>query len=396
MRLLFLTPRLPYPPNRGGEIIIFNFLRELASRHRVTLVTFYDHEEELGHRADLERYCHRVEMIRRPTKVDPMVLLRALRGWSYSIARHWSEALRARLGQVLDEERPDLIQLETFVMGAYLPDCRGIPTVLHLHDVAWVMWERLAQVVPFYLRPLVAIEASRIRRDELAACRGAGVCVPVSEIDQERLLAATEGAPVRVQFVRPGVDCGELSPANRAPGSRNLVFVGSMSYPPNVDAAEFFVRDVLPLIAASVPEVTLTIVGARPAASVQRLAENPRVRVTGLVDDVRPFYAEAAATIVPLRVGGGVRMKILEAMALGSPVVSTSIGAEGLGLEPGRDLLIADTPAELAAAAVRLLRDPPFGSALAEHARQTVVQRFSWNAVVATLEDIYRSLRPVL
>ena len=394
MRLLFLTPRLPYPPNRGGEIIIFNFLRQLAARHEIALVTFYDRPEELAHRASLERYCARVEMIRRPGKTDPLVLLRTLGGWSYSISRHWSHELRARLQLVLAEWQPALVQVETFVMGAYLPDCRGIPTVLHMHDVAWVMWDRLARVLPFYLRPLVTIEARRIRRDELAACRGASVCVPVSVTDQDRLSAATAEAPVGVRVVAPGVDSEALTPVQRAAGSQNLVFVGSMSYPPNVDAAEFFVRDVLPLIAAVVPEVTLTIVGARPSPAVQRLAANPRVRVTGLVEDVRPFYAAAAATIVPLRIAGGVRMKILEAMALGSPILSTSIGAEGLCLEDGRDLLIADTPDQFAAAAVRLLRDPAIGDALARHARETAIRRFSWESVAETLEQVYRSIVP--
>src|SRR5262249_37897863 len=174
----------------------------------------------------------------------------------------------------------------------------------------------------------------------------------------------------------------------------NLVFVGSMSYLPNVDAAEFFVRDVLPLIAAEMPEVTLSIVGARPAASVQRLAADPHVRVTGLVDDVRPYYAAAAAAIVPLRIGGGVRMKILESMALGVPILSTRVGAEGLGLTDGSDLLLADTPADLAAAAIRLLGDPGLRDRLAAHARQTALRRFSWEAVVQTLEDVYASILP--
>jgi polysaccharide biosynthesis protein PslH len=260
-----------------------------------------------------------------------------------------------------------------------------------MHDVAWVMWERMARVVPFHLRPLVQIEARRIRRDELAACRAADVCVPVSAADLQHLSAAMS-SPVRAAVVIPGVDCEALTPVDRSPSSSNLVFVGSMSYVPNVDAAEFFVRDVLPRIAREVSEVTLTIVGARPAPAVRRLAADPRVQVTGLVDDVRPFYAAAAAAVVPLRIAGGVRMKILEAMALGSPLVSTSIGAEGLGLQDGRELLIADTPQQFADAVIRLLRDARLRDTLARQARETAVRRFSWESVARTLEGVYDSI----
>jgi sugar transferase (PEP-CTERM/EpsH1 system associated) len=391
MRVLFLTPRLPYPPNRGGEIIIYNFLRQLSARHEIALVTFYDRPDELAHRASLERYCSRVEMVPRPGKLDPRVLLRTIGGRSYSISRHLSARLRAALRRVVREFKPDVAQVETFVMGSYLSELGGVPTVLHMHDVAWVMWERMAQVVPFYLRPLVATEVRRIRRDELHACRGATVCVNVSETDRQRLTAAATPA-VRTTVIVPGVDCEALTPVERRAGTSTLVFVGSMNYIPNVDAAEFFVREVLPLIAAEVPDVSLTIVGARPAASVQRLAANPRVRVTGLVDDVRPYYAAAAAAIVPLRIAGGVRMKILEAMALGCPVVSTTIGAEGLGLRDGHDLLLADTPSQLADVAIRLLRDPVLRNGLSAQARATALQRFSWDAVGRALEGVYESI----
>lgn len=388
MRLLFLTPRLPFPPNRGGEIIIFNVLRQLAPRHDIALVSFYDTAEELAHRASLERYCRRVEMVRRPGRLDAAVLLRTVRGYSYSISRHLSVELRETLRRVVREWRPDLAQVETFVMGSYLSELRGVPTVLHMHDVAWVMWERMQAVVPGYVRPLVRIETARIRRDELAACRMADVCVTVSPIDRQRL--ADAGTPAIDATVSiPGVDCEALTPVVRPAGTKNLVFVGSMNYIPNADAAEFFVRDVLPLIAAEIPDVTLTIVGARPAPSVRRLGDDPRVEVTGLVDDVKPYYAAAAAAVVPLRIAGGVRMKILEALALGVPVVSTTVGAEGLALDAGRDLLIADTPSQLAAASIRLLQDASLRDRLAEQGRRTALERFSWDAVGRRLEGLY-------
>ena len=391
MRLLYLTPRLPYPPNRGGEIIIFHFLEQLSSRHDITLVSFYDRPEDLEHRKHLEPYCSRIEAVPRPAKLAPRALLRSLAGgWSYSIARHTSESFRAAVRRATAASRPDLVQLETFLMAPYLAELPGVPSVLHMHDMTWVMWERMARIAPFYVRPLVAAEARRIRRDELALCRTVDMCVPVSEVDLSHLRAAIPG--VRAAVVVPGVDCDALTPGERPASSSNLVFVGSMNYMPNIDAAQFFVKDVLPRISREISDVTFTIVGARPSPAVRRLGDDPRVRVTGPVDDVRPYYAAAAAAVVPLRAAGGVRMKILEGMALGVPIVSTTIGAEGLGLEDGCELLIGDTPQQLADAAIRLVRDSALRERLSRQARATALRRFSWESVGRRLEEIYASV----
>jgi sugar transferase (PEP-CTERM/EpsH1 system associated) len=393
VRVLFLTPRVPYPPDRGGEIIVFNFLKELAKRHEIALVSFYDNEHEFACREPLGRFCERIELVRRPAKLAPLALIRAVAGgWSYSIARHTAPGFHDAVRRVAAEWRPDVVQAETFVTGPYLADVPDVRSVLHMHDVTWVMWERMARVAPAHVRPLLAVEARRIRRDELASCRAADVCVPVSDVDLDRLRAAD--SRIRATVIVPGVDCDEFQPLAPVAPSSNLLFVGSMNYLPNVDAAEFFVRDVLPLVARDVPEVTFSIVGTRPSAAVMRLANNPRIRVTGRVPDVRPYYAAASATVVPLRAGGGVRMKILEAMAMGMPIVATTVGAEGLNLAPGRDLLIGDTPEQLARHAVRLLRDPAYGEQLGRHARATAVRRFSWASVVSQLEQVYASVVP--
>jgi glycosyltransferase involved in cell wall biosynthesis len=198
---------------------------------------------------------------------------------------------------------------------------------------------------------------------------------------------------VRVVPIVPGVDTDVLVPLARPAGTHDLVFVGSMHYLPNVDAAVFFVEQVLPRIAREIPDVTFTIVGSRPTMAVRRLTANPRVRVTGAVEDVRPYYAAAAATVIPLRIAGGVRMKILEAMALAMPIVSTTIGAEGLGLQGGRELLLADDAQGLADAAVRILRDPALAGMLSANARAEALRR-SWTAVGASLEAVYDSIRP--
>src|SRR5262245_8416970 len=272
MRLLFLTPRLPYPPNRGGEIIIFNALRVQSRRHELALVSFYDEPSELGYRSELERYCRHVELVPRAGKLDPLVVAKWLfLNESYSEARHASTAFREAIRRILAVFPADVVQLETFLMGQYLPDLGKRPAVLHMHDVTWLMWERLTRVASGPRRLPIAIEAGRIRRDESAVCRAVDVCATVSPVDRTALVAALDPPP-RVEVVTPGVDTDRLSPVATEPAARDVLFVGSMQYAPNVDAVEYFCRDVLPLVAKACPDVTFTIVGARPAPSVQRLA----------------------------------------------------------------------------------------------------------------------------
>jgi sugar transferase (PEP-CTERM/EpsH1 system associated) len=392
VRVLFLTPRLPFPPNRGGEITVYNFLRVLSRVHELSLVSFYDRPEEQSHRSELERFCRDVEMVLRPGKLAPRVLVRTLTGQrSYAVERHASGEFAAAVRRSVARRPPDVVQVETFLMGQYLKEMTGVASLLDMHNVTWRIWERQAEVTPWWWRPAVRVQAARVRRDEIAVCRAVDVVAPVSEADRAELLAvAGDGIPCTV--VTPGVDCELLTPPPRVDRGPEVLFVGSMNYAPNVDAVEFFCAEILPRVAAAVPHVRFTIVGANPPPPVQRLA-NARVTVTGFVPDVRPYYAAASATVVPLRVGGGIRMKILEGLALGAAMVSTTIGAEGLGLADGRDLLVADTAEAFADAVVRLIREPALRAALAAHGRETAVTRFSWDAVGATLTAIYDSLR---
>jgi sugar transferase (PEP-CTERM/EpsH1 system associated) len=394
MRVLFLAPRLPYPPTRGGEITVFNFLRVLSRSHEVSLVSFYDSPHELEHRAALERYCKHVAMVRRPAKLDPAVIARTLLGRdSYAVARHASPAFAAAVREMVARTAPDVVQLETFLVGQYLRDVGRIPTVLDMHNVTWLIWDRMVDVTSRWLRPAVRVQASRVRRDEIAVCRAVDLCAPVSDADLAELQRAA-GEHIRAVVVTPGVDCDLFTPVTPVDAGPEILFVGSMGYAPNVDAAEYFCRDILPRVAEKVPDVHLSIVGANPSPTVARLAAEGRVTVTGFVPDVRPYYARAAAAVVPLRVGGGIRMKILEGMALGVPMVATSIGAEGLGLVHERELLIADTPEAFAAAVVRLVHDVELRRRLSLQARETAVRRFSWEAVGATLTGIYESIAP--
>ena len=228
---------------------------------------------------------------------------------------------------------------------------------------------------------------------EAALCRLADRVVAVSEADAEALRALVPG--LRVDIVPNGVDTEfynvqiPMTKSQLAIGLWSLVFTGKMDFRPNVDAVIWFCEEVLPLVRREVPGVRFYIVGRSPHRRVLRLAKDPAVTVTGYVDDVRPYIAAASVYVVPLRVGGGTRLKVLEALACGKAIVSTSLGCEGLGLTPGRELLVADTPLEFARRVVELLRSPGRREELGRAARRSAEERYDWRLIVPKLERVY-------
>jgi glycosyltransferase involved in cell wall biosynthesis len=228
------------------------------------------------------------------------------------------------------------------------------------------------------------VEWRKLRRYEAAACRRARLTIAVSAGDAEALARLAPGA--RVRAVPTGVDTAYFRPNGHPEPAPGLVFTGSMDWYPNEDAILHFIRTSLPRIRAAVPEVSLTVVGRNPSPAL-RAAQGPGIHVTGTVDDVRPFIAEAAVYVVPLRVGGGTRLKLFEALAMGKAVVSTTVGAEGLPLEPGQHFIEADGPVDFARAVVGLLRNPEQRLRLGAAGRRLVESRYSWSQVATEFEQ---------
>jgi polysaccharide biosynthesis protein PslH len=274
-----------------------------------------------------------------------------------------------------------------------LPKRLPCPAVIFTHNVESEIWRRHAETKSGWVgRLLYGAQYRRMLRYEGRTLARFDGVLAVSEVDGQTFARLYPGAvrqPVHV--VQTGVDTDYFtptaSPRPQAPG-RSLVFTGSMDWLPNEDAMQFFCRDVLPLVRAEAPDATLTIVGRAPTPAVKRLADDHAgVHVTGRVDDVRPFVRDAAVYIVPLRIGGGTRLKIFEAMAMGKAVVSTTVGAEGLPVVDGTHVVLADDPRAFADAIVGLMRDPARRATLESAARALVVERYDWSAVAGQLED---------
>jgi polysaccharide biosynthesis protein PslH len=302
-----------------------------------------------------------------------------------AIRRYQSAAMRDLLAEITAREQYDSVVCDFITPAPNLPSISS--SVVFQHNVETMIWRRYSENAPNpAARLYLKLQAERMFRFERETCRAARHVIAVSSEDA-RLMREMFGLD-EVSAVPTGVDVERFTPSEE--GDRaGLVFVGSMDWLPNIDAMRFFCEEVLPLIRRKIPGCSLSIVGRTPTREISALAErDPLIRVTGTVPDVRPYLWSAALSIVPLRIGGGTRLKIFEAMAARLPVVSTTIGAEGLDVAPPREIRIADTPADLAAQCVGLLRDGEARHRQADAAWNLVSTRFGWDSIARRFESI--------
>jgi len=388
MRILWLKTELLHPVDRGGRIRTHGMLTALAKHHEITYLTLAPPTTDEDVRRRAEDYCHRLVTVPfrdvpRRSKRFAWQLARSMASpLPYSLWRYRSTAMRSAIATELGAGRQDVLVCDFLFPTVNLPPSMPIPSVLFQHNVEAMIWRRQAEHAPGRLRRMVyRAQWRRMARYEAAACRRFDLVVAVSE-DDRRALKEEYGLP-EVDTVPTGVNTAFFTPrrdADRRP--HHLVFTGAMDWLPNEDGINFFLAEVFPRIVRAVPEATITIVGRNPSAQLQARAADIRgVTVTGTVPDVRPFLDEASVFVVPLRIGGGTRLKIFEAMAMGLPVVSTRLGAEGLPLTAGQDYLQADDPTAMVEAVVGLLRSPARARHMGTGGRARVEADFGWDAV---------------
>ena len=400
MKLLWLNSGLLLPLDKGGKLRTWHVMRHLAARHEITYLSFEDRSRSEADRTGMREVCAHLETVPRRDAgkgtwrfyagaagriVDPA---------PYAVGKYRSGAYRARLQALLARERFDAVICDFLPPVVNLPARLACPSILFTHNVEAEIWRRHAETAGNPLaRLLLTQQWKRMLRFERAAVGRFDLVLAVSDADRrtlERLYGGALAAPIHV--VQTGVQTDYFTPAAAAPSRAHLVFTGSMDWLPNEDGMTYFCRDILPRVREAEPDATLSIIGRAPTPAVQRLAEIPGVEVTGRVDDVRPHIARGSVYIVPLRIGGGTRLKIFEAMSMAKAVVSTTVGAEGLPVTHGRDIAIADEPTRFAHAIVHLIRDTQARRTMEAAARRLVVERYDWSAVA---QDFEKALRRV-
>ena len=391
MEILFLTGNLPYPPTDGWKIRVFSLIRHLSRRHRVSLVSFMRTTENPSAVETLRTYCADLRVIRRDPRYSPWKLFLGLVGQTaFPLLNYRDRQMMDLLREVLQKRAFDIVQVESLAMAQY---CSAVPfpTVLDLHNIESLLIKRYAQQETNLLkRGYAEVMWRKVAAYERESCKRFTRCLTCSEEDQ-RLVQAYAGAEC-VNVIPNGVDLQAYSPdgAPTKPSNR-LVFVGRMDYHANVDGVQWFCREILPHIRRQKPDVVFQIVGGYPTNEVKRLARAGEIEVTGFVEDVRPYLKEATVVVVPLRIGGGTRLKILESLAMGKAVVSTTLGAEGIAAVDGRELLLADRPTQFADRVIDVLESPAVRKTLHDAGRKLVEARYSWASIGNRLEQVYES-----
>lgn len=274
--------------------------------------------------------------------------------------------------------------------------------IFDAHNAVWTIIERMKRQLPALLGPVIDLESRRIKAYEGQIVRAFDRTLAVSKTDRVSLLQAsasgtnrgvamnTDGTrSSRINVVPIGVDTHQLRPISRPVDSKKILTLGTLHYPPNADGVRWFARDVFPLIREGMPGASLTIVGKNPPADIQRLAQEGMIAVEGYVAELAPYLEAAAILVVPVRAGGGMRVRILEGFARGIPMVTTTLGLEGIEAKPGRDILVADSPAGFAHAASGLLRDKGLRAELSSNGRKLVVEKYDWRTALEPLDEIY-------
>ena len=395
MHILWLKTELLHPVDKGGKIRTYQMLKELKRDHQITYLTLDDGSAAVDARENAKEYCHELISIPHQTSAKfsaafySELASNLLSPLPYAIRKYDSALMREHIVQLGASRRFDVVVCDFLAPAVNVPEELTSHKVLFQHNVEAIIWKRHYQVQTNPLkRAYLRAQWRKMWAFERASCQRFDTVITVSREDREMIKCEYEAE--NVYDVPTGVDVEFFQPSGDVgPEANNLVFTGSMDWLPNEDAIRYFTEQIMPLIRQKISDVTLTVVGRNPYPGLLELSKRDEsIVVTGRVDDVRPFMEKAAAYVVPLRIGGGTRLKIFEAMAMEKAVVSTSVGAEGLPVRNEEELILADTPEAFAGSVVRLLQDREGARRLGQRAAARVRETFGWRRVAENFASI--------
>ena len=391
MKILWVKAGKLLPVDTGGKIRSYNILRHLAKQHEVIFLSYYGGRRDSEYEAAVAQQLPGAQTIYTASPESTAAqsldyLYRLPSPAPYAVKKFTHPKVRELVSQHLSSKRLDVAICDFLSASLNFPEGSATPVVLFQHNVETMLWRRMASMEQSAVRKLsYTIEAHKMERYERRALSRFRHVIAVSDVDRDEMLQLCPNCAFTV--VPTGVDTEQYRVVPSAPGKPPfIVFTGSMDWEPNIDAVEYFCREIFPAILAAFPDARFQIVGRNPHPRVQRLA-SPSVEVTGTVSSVMDYLRSATVVIVPLRIGGGTRLKIFEAMAMAKALVSTSIGAEGLDVSNGRDLLVADDARAFATAVLTLLSDPGLRKGYEERAA-AIASRYDWSQIAQRFAEV--------
>jgi len=398
MKILFIAPRLPWPLDTGGRLRTFNLFKQLSGFAEMQMVSYSFESRDEEWKKEIEKLGVKVTLVpaRESTFLERAWNI-AFKTLPHSIVKYYTPSMKKVLEKLSKSEHFDAVHIDHIHMAHYNECFKGIPCFLDAHNVEYKIWERCGEVEPMLVKRMLYFQQSSKMKTYEAKKTKEFKGVFTCSADDKRILSDLTSGEVPIHVIPNGVDTefNSPDPAQDANEEEAIVFTGSMNWLPNEDAITFFCGKVLPLIWEKKGSVKFYVVGKHPSAVIRELAQrDPRVIITGRVDDVRPYIWRSRVSIVPLRIGGGTRLKILEAMALSKAIVSTSIGAEGIEYTDGKNILIGDSPRDFADKVLLVLNDKQRSREIGVDARQFVCGKYDWNIIGQKLKTIYEEPTP--
>lgn len=390
-----LTPYLPYPLLSGGQIRTYNLLKKMVGKHQITLFALIKNESEKQYIGELQKYCHKIKVFKRSTHPFTIknIIRTAFSSYPFLVIRNHVPSVINAVSQELNTQSYDLIHSETFYMMPHIPDTQ-IPVMLVEQTIEYLGYESFASSTRYqFLRPLLNLDIKKIKYWEKYYWRTCNRLVTMSH-DDKKFIEGEIGTTNKIDVVANGVDTTWFA-AKKIPQkiTPTLLSVGTFKWLPNIEAVKFLVKKVWPLIKARRPDTKLWIVGNAPTKEIINYAANDRqIEVSGNIPDIRDAFSSAHILLAPVFSGKGTRYKILEAMASGTPIIATSTAIEGLGVKHGVEVLIADTAADMAKAALKLLGDKNRQHQLSQKGKIFVKKHYDWSHIATKLNQVYQNL----
>jgi len=397
MNILFLSTENPYPPDHGHHIRTYNTLKWLARENRIFFVGFTKYKDELEFRKYLKKLCATVDIFLIPQGIMKWRFIMSLflnffSPLPFVVERYYCRAAKYRIEQILAENQIDVVHVDMLHLAKYSEAINSVPKILVDHNVESLRVYRWAKIERnIFVKLFLLYQYVKLRRFEKKTCPQFDKCIVVSAFDKKFLESMCQSD--NFVIIPNGVDIDFFKPYGLPSPSNRLVWVGAMNDSYNQDAVDYFLDQILPLVQSEIAEIKIDFVGKLPTPKLRKIAQqNSNIRICGYVEDIRDYVERADVFIAPIRAGSGTKLKVLNAMAQGKAVVTTSIGAEGIKVTDNEDIFIADTPQEFADKVVYLIKNPEVARKMGERARKVIEENYNWTDIGKEMENVYKSV----